>query len=181
MKSFEPLFPPVFADDVREYYEGINRSEAIFDPTRNYRYRLTRVWDAYKPVLAFCMLNPSTADAFKNDPTVERCERRAHMWGYGSLIVVNAFAWRSTDPAGLHMPVDPVGPRNYEHILAALKRSQMFICGWGTHGKLYNVGPSLVNKLKRFYPGRAHALRVNADGSPAHPLYLPYSAEPVPL
>ena len=63
-----------------------------------YRYALTRVWDPLGPRLSFVMLNPSTATEVQNDPTVERCERRARALGFGGFRVTNIFAWRDTDP-----------------------------------------------------------------------------------
>ena len=127
------------------------------------------------------MLNPSTADAEADDPTVTRCLRRARDWGYGRLLVVNLFAWRSTDPRALREVNDPVGPENFEAIRWALKESQMFVCAWGAHGKTLDLGQLLLKRLTQFYPGRAHALKLNADGTPAHPLYLPYTATPFPI
>lgn len=156
-------------------------SRAVFSDCMRYRYRLLRLWDRDKPTIAFCMLNPSTADERVNDPTIERCERRARKWGYGRLIVVNLFGYRSTDPAALYQQGDPVGPENIASIVWAVKESAMFVCGWGTHGAHCGMGPMILGRMRDFYPGRAHALHVNRDGSPAHPLYLPYSLTPVPL
>ena len=156
-------------------------SGATFSDDRRYRYLLWRTWDNKRPKVAFCMLNPSTADALHNDPTVERCERRAHDWKYGGLIVVNLFALRSTDPNALYAANDPAGPENFDAIVLALKASTMFVCGWGNHGKHLNMGETVLRRIHEFYPGRAHALRLNSDGSPAHPLYLPYSAVPAKI
>ena len=153
-------------------------SYACFSEDHQYRYRLFRLWDSALPVIAFCMLNPSTADESVNDPTIERCERRARGWGYGALVVVNLFGFRSTDPAALYAQVDPVGPENIDSIVWAVRNSAMFICGWGTHGAHCGMGPMILQRLRDFYPGRAHALKVNRDGSPAHPLYLPYHLQP---
>jgi hypothetical protein len=157
---------------------GVRVNGAEFSPCRTYRYKLWRMWDRLAPTIAFCMLNPSTADEQTNDPTVERCEWRARAWGYGCLLVVNLFALRSTDPKALYRAVDPVGPDNFEAIVWAMKVSTMFICAWGGHGKHCNVGPITLKRLHQFYPGRAYALKINADGSPSHPLYLPYSLTP---
>lgn len=156
-------------------------SGADFSPCRRYRYRLWRTWDADLPAVAFCMLNPSTADETTNDPTIERCERRARMWGYGSLIVVNLFAWRATNPRDMKAAVDPVGPSNFDAIVAALRESDMFICAWGVHGAHLDMGRMILTRMREFHPGRAHALKVNKDGMPAHPLYLPYSLTPTPM
>ncbi len=154
---------------------------AEFSPCGRYRYRLWRLWDTSRPTIAFCMLNPSTADEVKNDPTVERCERRARAWGYGRLIVVNLFAWRATDPRAMKAAADPVGPENFTAIADAVQQSEMFVCAWGSHGKHLGVGETVLNRLRQFHPGRAHALRMNADGTPAHPLYVPYRLKPEPI
>ena len=76
-------------------------SGAVFSECKRYRYSLWRVWNPDLPVCMFLMLNPSTADETTNDPTVERCQRRAVQMGYGGLHVGNIFAWRSTDPTGI--------------------------------------------------------------------------------
>ena len=107
---------------------------AYFSPCRRWRYALWRFW-APQPLLHFIMLNPSTADENANDPTVERCERRAHDWGYGGVIVTNVFAWRSTDPRGLHDTEDPVGPENDAVIPRAALAARDTICAWGVHGR----------------------------------------------
>ena len=84
--------------------------------------------------LHFLLLNPSTADEVKNDPTVERCERRARKGGHGGLIVTNIFGWRSTDPKGLNEPEDPVGELNDKTIRAATMSAARTVCGWGSAG-----------------------------------------------
>jgi hypothetical protein len=122
------------------------------------------------------MLNPSTADENSNDPTVERCERRAREWGYGGLIVTNIFAWRSTDPRALLEIDDPIGPENDAVIVRAVSLARDTICAWGVHGWMRGVnlvtGPLVGVGL--------YALCFTNDGTPGHPLYVPYSAEPVP-
>jgi hypothetical protein len=153
------------------------RSGAQFSPCGLYRYRLYRTWDLFLPTCLFVMLNPSKADEVDNDPTVERCERRARAWGFGTLEVVNIFALRSTDPTALYSAVDPVGPANDAAILAAAAGASRIICAWGTHGAFMGRG----RKVREMLEGAGHmlyALKVNQGGDPAHPLYLPYSQEP---
>lgn len=98
---------------------------AVFSPCRTYRYGLWRIWNPGAPLLAFIMLNPSTADDVVNDPTVERCVRRAVSMGYGGLRVANIFALRSTDPTQLYVSVDPIGPDNDTAIIEAAQASAM--------------------------------------------------------
>ena len=78
------------------------KSGAQFSACNRYRYRLWRIWDESRKPLVMVMLNPSMANADQNDPTVERCQRRALKMGFGGLRVVNIFALVSTDPAALY-------------------------------------------------------------------------------
>ena len=94
---------------IRGFQKGDAASRAWYSPCGVYRYRLERVW-APGALLACIMLNPSTATEERNDPTIERCERRARALGFGGLSVVNLFAFRATYPADLRRAADPVGP-----------------------------------------------------------------------
>lgn len=155
-------------------------SGAQFSDCEKYRYLLWRVWDEAKPSAVFLMLNPSTADEIDNDPTVERCQRRVHALGYGTLRVVNIFAYRSTDPAPLYDQEDPVGPHNDASILQAAKDAGIVICGWGANGSLMNRGHTVL-KLLQDHGITPHYLELNMDGSPRHPLYTAYSVQPKPF
>ena len=155
---------------------------ARFSECGSYRYRLWRTWDAEQMALAFIMLNPSTADVEKNDPTVERCEQRARRNGYGGLIVVNLMAYRATDPSELYRMSSPErgGPDTTENAAAiewALSSDVRVICGWGTHGDKL-AEPNLVIEAAKGLDTPLYCLRENANGSPGHPLYLPYSEKP---
>jgi hypothetical protein len=85
---------------------------AVFSPDETWRYELRRVWDPTRPSMAFVGLNPSTADARHDDPTVRRCINFAKRWGFGGLIMLNAFAFRAADPREMMAAADPVGPDN---------------------------------------------------------------------
>ena len=116
----------------------------------------------------FLMLNPSTADAIDNDPTVERCLRRALKMGFGGLMVCNTFAYRSTDPEKLYEVEDPVGPENDQIILARARSAGMVICGWGTHGALHGgmgAGAAASARGRREAPRAAHQRRRFAAAS----------------
>ena len=156
---------------------SITRSAAgaEFSPCRRWRYLLWRCWDESKPVANFLMLNPSTADEFKLDPSCTRARNYAERWGYGALIVTNIFGWRSTDPRGLLTCKDPVGRGNDTAIVQAAKEAKLVVCAWGNHGEHLKRGESVLNLLNGV---RLHALRVNGAGHPAHPLYLPSSLMP---
>lgn len=152
------------------------RSTADFSRDRTYRYSLTRQWGDGRTV-NFVMLNPSTADEYANDPTVERCQRRAVEWGFDGLIVTNLFAMRATDPRTLWVVDDPVGPRNDEALIASALDAKLIICAWGNHGS--RAGRSrFVAVMLRNLGKPLHILRLARSGEPWHPLYLPYSVKP---
>ena len=151
---------------------------AQFSPCRNWRYLLWRCWDAQRPAANFLMLNPSTADEFKLDPTCARARDFAQRWGYGALIVTNVFAWRATDPGVLRQVADPVGPGNDPAIVRAAKEAALVVAAWGNHAAYLDRSRDVVVLLNK--AGVAlHALRINGSGEPAHPLYLPGKLEPV--
>ena len=155
----------------------LSPSGATFSPCRRWRYLLWRCWDGKKPVANFLMLNPSTADEVKLDPTCSRARDYAERWGYGALIVTNVFGWRATDPDDMKAAKDPVGPGNDAAIVKAAKGSAIVVCAWGNHGKFLERSARVRAFLDK---GKIelHSLRVNANGEPAHPLYLPGSLRP---
>jgi len=114
------------------------------------------------------MLNPSTADEKKLDPTCSRARDYAERWGYGALIVTNVFAFRETSPEKMKQTLDPIGPGNDAAIVRAAKASALVVCAWGNHGvfleRSFRVR-ALLNKNKI----KLHSLRINANGEPAHP------------
>ena len=125
------------------------------------------------------MLNPSTATEVQNDPTVERCERRARALGFGAFQVTNIFAWRDTDPRAMRAAADPIGPENDAAILAGADWADRVIAAWGTHGAHMARGPSVEALLR----GRGHALHhlgLSKQGHPKHPLYIAYARQPEP-
>ena len=81
----------------RSHKKELTKSTAVYSNCESYRYSLTRSWNNSEKKVLFVMLNPSTATEIQNDPTVERCERRAKTLGYGAFKVCNIFAYRSTD------------------------------------------------------------------------------------
>jgi hypothetical protein len=174
-----PLDPLQFTLGLAGAFPGATFTGADFSECRKYRYTLWRIWDK-KPTLGFIMLNPSTADETVNDPTVERCERRARMWGYGGLFVTNIFALRSTDPKALYECEDPIGPDNDKAILTCARQAGMVVCAWGNHGKLLQRGA----KVKQVLLDNGidlHYLKLSATtGEPGHPLYLAMALQPKP-
>ncbi len=152
-------------------------SGAQFSSCRRWRYLLWRQWDAQKPVANFLMLNPSTADEVKLDPSCTRARRYAEAWGYGALIVTNIFSFRNTNPDLMKAAKDPVGPDNDEAIVRAAKESEIVVCAWGNHGAFLERSSRVRALLKK---ENLYTLRLNANGEPAHPLYLPGSLRPRP-
>jgi hypothetical protein len=143
-------------------------SAATFDPTGRYRYCLTRVWEDPAPRLCFVLLNPSTADAARDDPTLRRCQRFAALWGYGAIEIVNLFAFRSTDPRLLDWTDDPVGPENDRYIDTAVARSSQVVCAWGNVSRSSSRATEVLSRIPK-----PSCLGCTKAGHPCHPLYLP--------
>lgn len=141
------------------------------------------VTDAFmKPIVrvTFLMLNPSTADAFKVDPTIKRCMAFARAWGADVLEVANIFALRSTDPGALYKLAH--GQRGDDmdatsQMLDACRGAARVVAGWGTHGALDHRGV-IVRDLLLSHDIRLCHLGQNKDASPKHPLYLKGGTEP---
>lgn len=162
---------------VRRHRKGDADSWAEYSPCLVWRYSLTRVWDASGPRLTFVMLNPSTATEVQNDPTVERCERRARALGFGAFRVCNIFAFRATDPKVMRAAADPVGPRNDEALVEGAAWSGRVVCAWGAHGAHLGRGAAAERLLRASGAALFH-LGLSRDGHPKHPLYIGYG---VPL
>jgi len=153
-------------------------SGASFSSCERWRYLLWRRWDEGKPAANFLMLNPSTADEFKLDPSCTRARVYAEKWGYGALIVTNLFAWRATDPNDMKAAKDPVGRANDAAILRAAHEAAIVVCAWGNHGEHLERGRKVLDLLRKSAV-RLNCLRMNkATGHPAHPLYLPGRLKP---
>lgn len=151
---------------------------AVFSPCRKYRYKLVRKWGPGDRYCNFIMLNPSTADEVANDPTVERCERRARSWWFDGLIVTNLFALRSTDPEELRKQPNPEGePENSKAILESAQQSSMVVCAWGNHGMYCNRDIDIRFMLRQSGV-KLYCLKLAKTGQPCHPLYLPYELKP---
>ncbi|MCX7960127.1 MAG: DUF1643 domain-containing protein [Burkholderiales bacterium] len=152
---------------------------ASFSRGRRYRYLLWRRWGE-GPAANFVMLNPSTADERRLDPSCTRARNYARRWGYGAVIVTNLFALRATDPARLRRARAPAGGRaNDRAILAAARAAALVVCAWGNHGAFAGRSAKVVCMLERAGI-RLHVLRLTAAGEPAHPLYLPAALAPRP-
>ena len=129
----------------------------------DYRYSLTRVWDASLPTLTFVLLNPSTADATQLDNTLRRCVDFSIDHGFGSMRILNVYAYRATKPSVMRAALDPVGPENDRTLSTA---SGTVVAGWGAE-----VSPERIAQVLPLLP-QLHALKVTKDGHPGHPLYI---------
>ena len=162
----------------REFQKGDAPSVANYSDCEKYRYDLTRVWDANGKRVMFLMLNPSTATEIQNDPTVERCERRARTLGYGAFRVCNIFAYRATDPKDMRAQSDPVGPLNDATIRQGVDWSDDLVAAWGAHGEHLNRGAQVEAMLRSLTVSPKH-LGLTKAGHPKHPLYIGYKVQPV--
>lgn len=157
---------------------------ACFDPTRAYRYSLWRRWQPDAPRLVFIMLNPSTADATTNDATIRRCLQFAQTWHYGSLEVVNLFAFRTSDPQVLRSIADPVGNKCDRFIQTAVEQADRVILAWGNAGKLQSRDQVVLQQLQMndwSTTDRLACLGRTQFGQPRHPLYLKKDVQVMPF
>lgn len=154
-------------------------STALYSVCERYRYALTRTWDETGKRALFVMLNPSTATEVQNDPTVERCERRARTLGFGSFRVTNIFAWRDTDPRNMRAAPEPIGLHNDATLLDGAAWADQIITAWGAHGEHLDRGRT-VEKLLRDTQLPLFHLGLTKAGHPKHPLYIAYTEQPRP-
>ena len=124
----------------------------------------------------FIGLNPSTADARVDDPTLVRCMNYARTWGYGGVAVANLFAFRAMDPARMKAAADPVGPRNDAWLRRLAADAGLIVAAWGNDGAFMDRSAGVRAMLPAM-----HCLTLNRSGEPAHPLYQRASLRAVPL
>jgi hypothetical protein len=151
---------------------------AVFSACGSYRYSLTRSWQSgARNAAIFIMLNPSTADSERDDPTIRRCIGIARSLGCVGVHVVNLFAFRATDPRDMKAARDPVGPDNLVYVQQAIAyrhehsrlRPGPVICAWGTHGGHLGQDEIVMDALATCSPS---CLGVTKHGFPRHPLYV---------
>lgn len=129
--------------------------------------------------MTFVMLNPSTADERRNDPTIARCQKRAALLGFGGLDVVNLFAFRATDPADLRNAAEPIGPENDAAITDACHSADLVLAAWGVHGRHQDRDVHVLSLFASLgIP--IHVLGLTRHGLPRHPLYVSYAQRPQP-
>ncbi|MEM9482899.1 MAG: DUF1643 domain-containing protein [Cyanobacteria bacterium P01_F01_bin.116] len=154
----------------------------MFDPSHRYRYCLTRSWSSpnlNNHQVTFIMLNPSQADAERDDPTIRACSQFAQGWGYHQLNIVNLFAYRTPKPSNLKQISDPIGPDNDYYLLQATESAHKIILAWGNWGTLLKRDQTIV-KLLRPHHYKLYCLMRNNSGQPRHPLYVKRTTSPKP-
>jgi len=140
---------------------------AIFSKCQLYRYMLWRIWDTDRSDLMIVGLNPSTADAQKDDPTIRRCIQFARDLGFGGVYIANLFAYKATLPSNLFKATDPVGPLNNFFLSEFKNLVSTVLVAWGNHGVFLEQNQRVLKLFENPY-----CLKINKSGEPAHPLYL---------
>lgn len=148
--------------------------QAIFSNCYNYRYSLSRLWDNNKETCLFIGLNPSTADACQDDPTIKKLIAYASQWNLGGFQICNLFALRTPNPDYLLKSKVPIGDLNQHYLEAAISNSSTQILMWGNHG---NYHPQLENLVSTLESPLCFGL--NKNGTPKHPLYLSKDLKPI--
>jgi hypothetical protein len=150
---------------------------AVISDCGQYRYLLSRRIGFSDRVIAFIGLNPSTADATLDDPTIRRCIGFAKRRDAGLLLMVNLFALRSTDPRALRKHAAPIGPDNDRWIDRAVSLADVVIAAWGNGGSLLSRSDAVRHRCQ----GRLEALAITNANMPKHPLYVRADAETFPF
>lgn len=152
----------------------------VFSPDRVYRYTLVHSWKNADPATGrfarWIALNPSTADENQLDPTLRRIRGYSMKWGYDGFVMLNAYAFRATDPRDMERAADPVGPENDFWLRKTTEDADRVYCCWGTHARRDGREDAILALLA---DRPLYYLRLTKDGSPSHPLYLPADIEPV--
>ena len=162
-----------------QYFEP--KSGANFDDTRTYRYSLSRVWDPQKEKIVFIGLNPSTADEKEDDQTLKRCLDYAKRWSngkYGSLEMVNLFAYCSTEYEQLKYVLDPIGQQNDQYILETVRNASLVVVAWGENGRYLKRDKAVLNLLSKANIS-VYCLDILKGGQPKHPLYAKKNLNPI--
>lgn len=148
-------------------------SKALVSICGRYRYWLSRPCEVEYPEKStafFVMLNPSTADASIDDPTIRRCRGFAKLWQCNGIVVGNLYAMRATDPKDLYESKDPVGPDNEKWIQRLLHEHGDVVCAWGDNARKDQV--EWFTHRVRQANARMWCLGITKKGAPRHPLYL---------
>ena len=149
-------------------------SEAIFSNDKRYRYQLKRLWDITLPSILFIGLNPSPANAKKNDPTLRRLIGFTKAWGYGGFILCNLYAFCTPSPAELFRQIDPIGKGNDRWIKKSANDVDRVVLMYGNHGLKNNRAQKVIQQFINPY-----CIAISKRNMPKHPLYLSYTKKPL--
>ena len=163
-------------------------NSAILSSDGRYRYMLRRhlphdliEGPNMTDTVAFVMLNPSTADAAKDDPTIRKCLGFAKRWGFGAIMVANLFAYRATDPDDMidahSAGIDITGSQNHVHVEQVLRTATLVVAAWGGNAARL---PDGLRPIVERSPG-LQCLGRTKGGHPTHPLYVPYDKKLEPF
>lgn len=155
----------------------IKKQTAIFSKCKNYRYTLWRWWDPEKEYLMVIGLNPSTADATNDDPTIRRCVRFAKDWNFGGLCMTNLFALRATNPKVMLKHSEPIGVDNNGWLQYIGRSAGMILAAWGSHGD-YLSRNKIIRKMMYDLDLRLYCLGITKSRAPRHPLYIKANTKP---
>ena len=158
--------------------------DAKFSPCGRWRWWLTRVWDESLPMAALIGMNPSTANASEDDNTVHKEIHFCRDWGFGGLLKLNAYAYKATKPSDLWIArargVDVVGEENTAGRMLSLLREFNVGRTVACWGRLSTDRGWVLRDALEYFGVQLDCFKKNSDGSPAHPLYLPYGLVPQP-
>lgn len=169
--------------------DRIERSAEVSECGR-YRWWLRRSWSLRnadgthrigRGVVSFIMLNPSTADALQDDPTIRRCIGFAKSWGFNTLSVRNLFPWRATDPKELLKAEDAAGGDRGDTELTSALTADMVVVAWGANVP-FKRDVEIMDIFSTVAPMvPIYCLGKTKNGSPRHPLYVKADQQPIPF
>jgi hypothetical protein len=148
------------------------RRSAVISICKLFRYELRRVWNDGLPLLVVCMLNPSWADDEKEDMTLLALIHFATFWGYGGLLIVNQYAYRTASPKEMFkMGAAALGAENDAYFAAAVAYAKAnggkMLVAWG------NDGEERTSSLARDIVAEGVTmicLGTTQSGAPKHPM-----------
>lgn len=157
---------------------------AVLSPCGTWRYVLERTVNDRGLTYLFAGVNPSKADALKNDHTSSKWIGFVERWGGWRYLAINPFAFRATDVRELQHAADPIGPDNDLHIERAIRQADVLVPCWGNRQKLPEpLRPRLDAVLAMLVASGKPVMcfGLTAGGDPLHPLTLSYKTPLVPL
>lgn len=148
----------------------------VWGPLQVHRYTLWRYWRAARMprYIVWIGLNPSTATETTNDPTITRCIQFSKRWGFEAMVMLNLFAYRSTDPKNLKdlTLAKAIGNDNNHWITRVSLSADKIVACWGTNGSLHDRATDVTKIITNNINRKLYVLELNGDGSPQHPLYV---------